>query len=476
MQAKDLTDKRFGKLVVIERAENTKEGRAQWLCKCDCGKTKVINGKYLLNGDTKSCGCIKHAEPKIKKIDIGIKIGRLTIIKKSEEKTVKGIPQWICQCECGKRMVIPETYLKRERIKSCGCSRKALNIKSGDVFGKLTVIKFKGITKNQNKQYLCKCECGRTKTIVGSKLISGQTKSCGKCNRWTKNEEIKPGDTFGKLTVIKRVRCAYSGKDHKKIKQWSCQCRCGNIKTVSENALLNGDARSCGCAMYNNLKQIPQGTKFGYLTVIKSLGMIEKVSKNNKVRREHFYLCQCDCGNTKQVSLKSLQEGSTKSCGCKIHNQYKKHRKTNTVTEINNSYDYKKSGITRIRRIFQNGQFCLPNKADPFYKDFVLEHKQYEFFMIMKLRELVNELVESVIKFKAFIIDALLVSSNDNNIIYFNVFFEKSFNPNKNDFKFPARHDSYTQYFINGLMGNFFKFGNTISYPIKFIPTNDWKN
>jgi hypothetical protein len=114
----------------------------------------------------------------------------------------------------------------------------------------------------------------------------------------------------------------------------------------------------------------------------------------------------------------------------------------------------------------------LPNKTDPFYKDFVLEHKQYESFMIMKLRELVNELVESVIKFKASIIDAFLVSSNDNNIIYFNVFFEKSINPNKNDFKFPAKHDSYTQYFINGLMGNFFKFGNTISYPIKFIPTN----
>lgn len=27
----------YGYLTVIARAENTKEGRAQWLCQCKCG-------------------------------------------------------------------------------------------------------------------------------------------------------------------------------------------------------------------------------------------------------------------------------------------------------------------------------------------------------------------------------------------------------------------------------------------------------
>lgn len=31
---------------------------------------------------------------------------------------------------------------------------------------------------------------------------------------------------------------------------------------------------------------------------------------------DHYYLCQCDCGNTKVVKWKNLIRGSTKSCGC----------------------------------------------------------------------------------------------------------------------------------------------------------------
>lgn len=53
----DLTGQRFGRLTVIERAENKKDGRAKWLCQCDCGKTTVTTGTNLRTGVTKSCGC-----------------------------------------------------------------------------------------------------------------------------------------------------------------------------------------------------------------------------------------------------------------------------------------------------------------------------------------------------------------------------------------------------------------------------------
>jgi hypothetical protein len=53
----DLTNKRFGKLVAIERAGSSYKKDIMWLCKCDCGNEKVVNGSYLRNGDTKSCGC-----------------------------------------------------------------------------------------------------------------------------------------------------------------------------------------------------------------------------------------------------------------------------------------------------------------------------------------------------------------------------------------------------------------------------------
>ena len=55
----DLSGKRFNKLFVIGRAENTKNGTAQWICKCDCGKTTIVAGTKLTSGSTKSCGCFR---------------------------------------------------------------------------------------------------------------------------------------------------------------------------------------------------------------------------------------------------------------------------------------------------------------------------------------------------------------------------------------------------------------------------------
>ena len=48
----DLTGKTFGKLKVIKYA-----GEQKYLCQCECGKTKIIAGKSLKNGSTRSCGC-----------------------------------------------------------------------------------------------------------------------------------------------------------------------------------------------------------------------------------------------------------------------------------------------------------------------------------------------------------------------------------------------------------------------------------
>lgn len=61
----DLTGKRFGKLVVLEQAEdyinpNTGVCTAQWLCQCDCGSDPcVITGGRLKDKKhpTISCGC-----------------------------------------------------------------------------------------------------------------------------------------------------------------------------------------------------------------------------------------------------------------------------------------------------------------------------------------------------------------------------------------------------------------------------------
>lgn len=60
----DLTGQRFGKIIVIKRAYDHKKNDryCYWLCQCDCGKEKIIKGKNLRNGSTKSCGCIFRDE------------------------------------------------------------------------------------------------------------------------------------------------------------------------------------------------------------------------------------------------------------------------------------------------------------------------------------------------------------------------------------------------------------------------------
>ena len=53
----DLTGMKFGRLTVIERAENSKNRGARWLCQCDCGKKVIVRSSDLRNGQTVSCGC-----------------------------------------------------------------------------------------------------------------------------------------------------------------------------------------------------------------------------------------------------------------------------------------------------------------------------------------------------------------------------------------------------------------------------------
>ena len=54
----DLTGKRFGRLLVVEKSES-KNGYAAWLCRCDCGNEKIISGNELRKGKAKSCGCLR---------------------------------------------------------------------------------------------------------------------------------------------------------------------------------------------------------------------------------------------------------------------------------------------------------------------------------------------------------------------------------------------------------------------------------
>jgi len=69
---KDRTGQRFGRLVILERAENEKS-RTRWLCKCYCGNEKIVKTSQLRKGHVTSCGCLKSAHchrAKLTEVDI----------------------------------------------------------------------------------------------------------------------------------------------------------------------------------------------------------------------------------------------------------------------------------------------------------------------------------------------------------------------------------------------------------------------
>lgn len=61
---KDITGQRFGRLVAIEPCydnDNRKyKSSTRWKCKCDCGNTAIVDIANLMNGHTRSCGCINE--------------------------------------------------------------------------------------------------------------------------------------------------------------------------------------------------------------------------------------------------------------------------------------------------------------------------------------------------------------------------------------------------------------------------------
>lgn len=95
----------------------------------------------------------------IKVIDlIGQKFNKLTVLERDLTKT--GRAYWICKCDCGNLTSVSGTHLRRGTIKSCGCLTKEVASKThlkdltGQTFGKLTVLKRDNKDYQNNEAYL----------------------------------------------------------------------------------------------------------------------------------------------------------------------------------------------------------------------------------------------------------------------------------------------------------------------------------
>jgi len=114
---------RFGELVVIEPIHTRNHKVSKWLCRCDCGNTKIAYSCNLVSGANKSCGCNVGGRPIKPQPEIsGEKYGFLTAIEFSH-KNDKRMPIWLFRCDCGVEKKIPLYYVTSGDVKSCGCER-----------------------------------------------------------------------------------------------------------------------------------------------------------------------------------------------------------------------------------------------------------------------------------------------------------------------------------------------------------------
>lgn len=102
-----------------------------WLCICDCGNEKIATSQDLKTGHVKSCGCITTKPKGSGLIDLtGKRFGKLVVVERTEEDYTYETnghattsPMWRCICDCGNIVVCQGGNLRSGNTTSCGCDK-----------------------------------------------------------------------------------------------------------------------------------------------------------------------------------------------------------------------------------------------------------------------------------------------------------------------------------------------------------------
>lgn len=76
MTLANLAGKKFGYLTAKDRSGSDNQGRAKWLCICDCGASHIAAGFKLTSGHTRSCGC-RRGWAKLAKVEGDLTVEQL---------------------------------------------------------------------------------------------------------------------------------------------------------------------------------------------------------------------------------------------------------------------------------------------------------------------------------------------------------------------------------------------------------------
>jgi hypothetical protein len=118
---RNIANQQFGMLTAIEPVDRDTTGKIRWRCRCECGGEAVVSMLNIVNGTTKSCGCLRKRPSKRRLNLAGVRFGRLIA------QSYAGEQRWNCQCDCGGSSSVFIGKLRSGKTKSCGRCVTVLN-------------------------------------------------------------------------------------------------------------------------------------------------------------------------------------------------------------------------------------------------------------------------------------------------------------------------------------------------------------
>lgn len=146
---------RYGRWTVLR--EFRKNGKKYYECRCDCGEVKEVYYRSIETGTSQSCGCLRSELNREKGEDFtGKKFGKLTVLCRDAGR----FGYWICVCECGGRKSIVGHSLREGNTRSCGCIHRE---RASEV-GTRTVAKNSEVQIQTNRAYRTNFQVIESKT------------------------------------------------------------------------------------------------------------------------------------------------------------------------------------------------------------------------------------------------------------------------------------------------------------------------
>lgn len=105
----DLTGKRFGNLVCIEKTGRSRHGSSIWVVRCDCGNTDEVQASWLMHHGTTMCSQCRFDKKHMTKTDKS-KCSGGRPRKNRESKTRSRFHEWLAQ----QGIVLGQTFVKIE--------------------------------------------------------------------------------------------------------------------------------------------------------------------------------------------------------------------------------------------------------------------------------------------------------------------------------------------------------------------------